>query len=69
MDIQNPDKNKVGCMVPLCTAKCCTREIKRRCALRRTFLTYQAELRHALRYHPEMCHYINYWRDNEQKAD
>jgi len=60
----NPDKEKVGCMVPLCTAEFCDMKRKSFCALRKYFLENQKELRRAISGIPEFNHYVYFWRDN-----
>jgi hypothetical protein len=48
MKTPNPDKKKVGCMVPWCTERWCTMKRKKLCALRRYFLEEQLENRRLL---------------------
>ena len=61
---QNPDKEKVGCMVPFCTAEFCDAKRKSFCALRKYFLEHQKAVRKAVSGMEELNHYIYYWRDN-----
>jgi hypothetical protein len=48
MRVPNPDKARVGCLVPLCLEKWCSRKRKKLCALRRYFLEEQLENRRLL---------------------
>jgi len=60
----NPDKRKVGCLVPYCAAKWCSRSRKKHCALRKYFLEYQAEVRRVLSRIPEQKKkYADYWKN------
>jgi hypothetical protein len=45
----NPHKQKIGCLVPLCQHGWCTRSKKKLCALRKFFLIIQKERRKDLR--------------------
>jgi hypothetical protein len=47
--IENPHKEEIGCLVPLCQHGWCTRSKKKLCALRKFFLTIQIERRKDLR--------------------
>lgn len=65
----NPDKEKVGCMVPICTASFCDMKRKSFCALRKYFLQNQKELRRAISGLPDLNHYVYYWRDDAKRAE
>jgi hypothetical protein len=41
----NPDKAKVGCVVPFCRHGWCDRKKKKLCSLRKNFLEYQKQIR------------------------
>lgn len=58
----NPDKKRVGCMVPLCQEKWCNTKRKKSCALRRCFLEHQKQVRKAVSGKKELYHYVYYWR-------
>lgn len=62
-----PDKEKVGCMVPFCTAEFCDRKRKSFCALRKYFLIQQKALRQAISGIDEFKHYVYYWRKHARK--
>ena len=70
----NPDKKKVGCLVPLCQASWCNRSRKEVCALRYYFLLNQKQQRQLLSHVFTIEHKIiiknkiYFWRRNDKKA-